>query len=241
MLTVIANSLTFELEPGASIVFGRGTDDDHVQLHLSDDERLHRRAGRVRVIGGGCELTNSGRWLHLLVTSLDGAGRDDLAPGESRMIPWRRVRVDIPLGDVEVGFEMLRHGVAAATVCDEPAVDGQHTVQALRVNRAAGYFRALVALCEQRLLDPTVDELPSDAQIALRLNSLGLEERHVTAKAVERRLNYLRAALHLRDDAGLTAGGPERHTSRQRLADVAMYTGTVQQADLCLLQPEGVR
>lgn len=237
MLTVIANSLTFELEVGDSVSFGRGGPADGVELQLSDDERLHRRAGRATMTESGCELANTGGWLHLLVTSLDGPGRDDLGPGETRLIPWRRVRIDIPLGDAEVGFEVLRHGEPAATVPgDEVATEGQYTVQALRVNRSAGYFRALVALCEQRLLDPATDELPSDAQIALRLNSLDLEDRHVTAKAIERRLNYLREALGMKDQPeGTGGGGLERRDARQRLADVALATGTVKRSDLHLL------
>lgn len=235
MLTVLASGRSCEVAVGESVTFGRGGLDDGVELTLSSDERLHRTAGRVVVHDHGWELVNTGRWLHLLASDLDGSGRDDLAPGVSRLIPWSRVLVEIPLGHSTLSFEVVSPRDSGA---DERVMEGHGTIEPFRVDRTAGYFRALVALCEPRLIEPTSVEIPSDAQVAVRLNGSGTESRHLTAKAIERRFDYVRRILGLKVfEDGLSGVGAERSDARQSLVDIALATGTVSRRDLDAIAP----
>lgn len=235
VLTVVATNRMLDLRDGETLTFGRGLTDIDLDLHLSDDERLHRRAGHVTAHTDGWTLDNDGRWLHLQVVSLDHPGRDSLAPGERRSIAWRRVRVEVIVGGIDVGFEVLRHGSTDRRSQPAPVSHGALTQHALVVNRAAGYFHALVALCETRLRDPQVVEIPSDAQVALRLSARRDGGGNVTTKAVQRRLDYVREALGLKAPPGTAGSGSERRDARQRLVDVAIGTGTVTASDLVLL------
>jgi hypothetical protein len=109
-------------------------------------------------------------------------------------IAWSHTRVEILLGDTTVGFDVI-----AEQHDDDinPAVaEGVGlTVEPFRIDHSAGYFRALVALCATALDGGGLSAAPSNAEIAVRLNASGRERRHLTAKAVERRLQYCSTPL----------------------------------------------
>jgi hypothetical protein len=224
------------LEPGAVLRFGRGLPEDGIDLTLCDDRRLHRHAGTIGVAADGWSLTNTGARLRLLVRDRDGVGRDELGPGERRPIPWRSSVVEVVLGNDRIELRVDQVDAPPSQGDVAPPVRGEATVEPFALDRDAAYFRTLVALCEPRLLDPHADWVPSDAEIAVRLNRAGSEERHATARAIERRVGYLRNALALRDtDEFGRSVGLERRRGRIELVDVALATGVVTVDDLALL------
>ena len=235
---------------GERIAFGRGG--VGVDVVLADDDRLHRCCGIVTVDETGWDLQNTGRWLRLRIVSLDRFGVDSLLPGQHLRVPWTDSRVQVHVGDRCHEFRALHLGAALAmppapaggteashrrTADDDERDDGDDvTVVPVRVDRASGYFRALVALCEPQLLDPSTTAVATDLQIARRLNSSGLESTRLTGKTVERRLDNCRVRFGLKvvDDLGMSAG-LERRDARRVLVDLALLTATVTVRDLVVL------
>lgn len=241
------------LRPGDVLAFGRATPtaagdggtpadggtsgaQDEAHLGLSDNPRLHQRAGCIEVDGAGWLLTNTGRWLHLRVIELDGPNRLDLQPGRLARIPYPRCRVEVTTGDESVGFDASCPSLDRSSVVVEPAQAGS-TVQGLGLDRQAGYFRALVALCAPRLRDPQSDEIAAVGEIVRALNRSSAEPERVTAKAVERRLAHVRRKLAIgaADAYGGSAAGLEVRDAARVLADLVLRTGAVTAADLHLL------
>lgn len=228
------------LRPGDAVTFGRNAaaQDPPSGRHvgLGADSALHAHAGTLAWADGGCVVTNTGRWLRLRLTEIGGPGRADLDPGRALRIPWRRTRVEIATGSTITGFEVDLGPLEPSQV--EPNTAGD-TVAALDLDRTSGYFRALVALCEPRLRDPSTDEVATAARIALRLNALPDEPEKVTPKAVERRLAHARRRVGVggTDPSGVSAAGLEVRDAGRQLADLALRTGTVTTGDLALLDP----
>ena len=243
------------LRPGDALAFGRttvDTDDDDAggddsvdggedgggepHLGLSDNARLHQRAGLVEVDAAGWLLTNTGRWLHLRVVEVGGPNRLDLQPGRVARIPYSRCRVEVTTGDETVGFDASCPHLDRVPA-GEPALAGS-TVQGLGLDRDAGYFRALVALCGPRLRDPQSDEVASVGEIVRALNRSPGEPERITAKAVERRLAHVRRKLAIgaSDAYGGSAAGLEVRDAARVLADLVLRTGAVTPADLELLE-----
>lgn len=239
MLEIRTSEERLTVEAGEQCSFGRGL--DIVDLVLSDDPRIHRLSGTVQADEDGWTLYNDGRWLHLRVSALDRHGHDVLEPGTSLRVPWPRSRVDIVLGSETIGFEVHHLGAQRPTPRRVDLDSGEgRTVVPVRINRRSGAFRALVALCEPQLLDSASDALPTNLEIARRLNRSGREERNVTAKTVERRLDYCRERLELksRADHGSRVGLDFR-ASRRQLISSAIMVGLVQVSDLAELDGVG--
>jgi hypothetical protein len=229
------------LRPGDRLTFGRvpapgrpgPSADPH--LGLSPSPALHAMAGRLSVDAAGCVLDNTGRWLRLRVLHLDGVERSDLDPGRGLRIPWARSRVE-----VAVDAEPLWFGLAvpqrSGTPVGVPDAGGD-TQRGLGLDRSAGYFRALVALCEPRLRDPGSDAVASAGDIARRLTASGQEQGRVSQKAIERRLANVRQRLGIgaEDPFGGSAAGLELRDASRVLVDLVLRTGTVTRADLALL------
>lgn len=260
-LTLIHADHQVTLHPGEQVTFGRATDGatrdegggtgettELRHIGLSANPRLHLLAGRIDVDGAGWVLTNTGRWLHLRVVELDGPNRTELHPGRAVRIPYPRCRIEVTTGDETVGFDAAcpwldRQGVEGADGTGvEVPLAASPTVGGLGLDRSAGYFRALVALCAPRLRDPQSDEVSSVGEIVRVLNTLPQETERVTAKAVERRLAHVRRKLSLAasDPYGGSAAGLELRDAARQLADLVLRTGTVTPADLRLLDPTAV-
>ncbi len=222
---------------GEQCSFGRGL--DIVDLVLTDDRRVHRHAGTAVVDEDSWTLHNDGRWLRLRVTALDRRAFDVLEPGSVLRVPWDRARVDIVVGTDTIGFEAHHHGLALPA--PRPlAVDPGDARTAIprAIARDSGAFRALLALCEPRLTESGSDDLPTNQEIALRLNRSGVEERRVTAKTVERRLDYCRRRLELKGRAEQGSNlGVDHRALRRQLIEAALMAGLVGVADLELLRP----
>lgn len=231
------------LRPGDRLTFGRAqgpgaaapTGDPH--LALSASPALHALAGRLSVDDTGCLLVNTGRWLRLRVVHLEGVERSDLDPGRALRVPWAHSRVEVAVGAETPAFE-LRVPQPTGALPTEQAASGD-TLRGLGLDRAAGYFRALVALCEPRLRDPGTDAVASAGEIARRLNGSGRETGRVSQKAVERRLANVRQRLGLgaEDPFGGSAAGLEVRDAARLLVDLVLRTGTVTRHDLALLDP----
>ena len=223
---------------GTVTTFGRGG--GGVDLALADDQRLHRHCGTIVVTDDGWELHNVGRWLRMRLTRHDRFGVDSVRPGESIRVPWTDTRVQIFVGDRVHEFTATRYGRQMGTPASVggSVLDGRDddaTCVPVPVDRSAGYFRALVALCEPQLLDPTSRDVATDLQIALRLNRTGLERGRLSGKSIERRLDTCKARFGLKDVADGVASGLERRDSRRRLVELALLTATVTLDDLVVL------
>ena len=258
MLTIESSAGALVVPSGGSIGFGRAEvdrapGDRPVELELAADPRLHRRCGTVTVDDAGWDLANEGRWLRLLVVGLDRTGLVHLAPGDRLRVPWHRTRVEVHVGGRTYGFEAChaRLGLdsdssdtsTVARSSSDPLSAGPvpgATVAPVRVDRSAGYFRALVALCEPRLLDPSTGSPATDLEIARRLNQSGAEASRISGKTVERRLDLCRTRFGLKAAGPGGAAGLERRDGRRALVEAALLTATVTPADLRLLEP-GVR
>ncbi len=205
-------------------------------LGLSSNPRLHQRAGLIEVDAAGWVLTNTGRWLHLRVVEHGGPNRLDLQPGRAARIPYPSCRVEVTTGDESVGFDADCPFLDRTTAPGQPALAGS-TVQGLGLDREAGYFRAIVALCAPRLRDPQSDEVASVGEIVRALNASPAEPERVTAKAVERRLAHVRRKLGIGavDAYGGSAAGLEVRDAARVLADLVLRTGAVTGHDLARL------
>jgi hypothetical protein len=241
-----AGPIQVPLAAGQAATFGRQVDpgarpEDVPHLGLSANPRLHAVAGLVAADASGWTLANRGRWLRLRVTEQGGRNRLELDPGRTARVPYPRARIEVATGDEVVGLDvectvLAPPGPAAAV----PALSGS-TVGGLGLDREAGYFRAVVALCEPRLRDPQSTEVATIYQIVRTLNRSGREPDPVTAKAVERRLAHVRRKLTVGgvDADGISAAGLEARDASRQLADLVIRTGTVGPADLALLAPAG--
>lgn len=236
--TITLPDRTVALEAGQDVSFGRHEAEEQTDhLGLSGNPRLHARAGTIAADEGGWVLANTGRWLHLRVAPVDGPDRTDVAPGRSLRVPWGHVRVEVVTGDESIGF------VVDCPRLDDDAhrhpLSSSDTVGGLGLDRAAGYFRAAVALCAPRLRDPSSTEVATIAEVARDLGGAPGESARVSQKAVERRLAHLRKRLGVGgDDAdGISAAGLEVRDAGRQLVDLLIRTGTVTPADLALLYP----
>jgi hypothetical protein len=232
MLVVEGDGWTREIECGRSVAFGRSGEAE--VLPLSDDGRLHRQCGVISVAPDGWTIRNTGRWLSIRVSSADRCGVDVLRSGEWLRVPWPSAEVSVCVGAATYGF-LARSQVLPVPAAVSPPMSSELTEVPVPIDRSAAYFRALVALCEPMLLDPRSSEVPTDLQVAWRLNRSPLEQRRVTGKTVERRLDTCRARFGLKETTEGTSAGLERRDGRRALVELALRTGTVGHRDLLAL------
>ena len=234
----VGDEVTFGRDQGDGPGVDAGAGVPH--LALSTSARLHAHAGRIEALDDGWLLVNEGRWLHLRVVPRDGADSTDVTPGRTLRVPWPSVRVEVATGEEVVSVE-VDCPLLATEAPASGAVPAGDTVRALDLDRDAGYFRALVALCAPRLRDPSTPEVPTVAEVARTLSALPVEGGRVSTKAVERRLAHVRRRAGVGGDPdGVSAAGLEVRDASRRLVDLALRTGTVTVADLDLLADDGV-
>lgn len=240
MLTLTGEGWSHEAAPGSIWSFGRSA--PGVDLPLADDPRLHRRCGTIEVGDDSWEIRNEGRWLRVRVVGLDRPGHDLLAPGEALVVPWRHARIEVHTGTDAYAFtaELPSREPLELDVVPSVEEDGEEaTATPVRIDRNAGYFRALVALCEPQLVDPSCAAVATDLEIARRLNRSGRERARVSGKTVERRLDHCRTRFGLKEsDTPQRSFVVDRRDPRRQLADVALLTATVTVDDLALLEPD---
>lgn len=238
MFVAASGSWETTLEDGATYTIGRSSEAGTVDLPLGDDGRIHRRCGTITVDDRGSTVANVGAWLPLQIVDLDGTGDLRIDPNEGRAIPFHRYSISIDLGDSRPSIRIETERSASVAVATSDAGDGASTVGMTTISRRAGYFKALVALCEPRLLDPMSSVIPSDHQIASRINRAGVEPQRVTADIIERRLAYCRERLGLRDRSA--GPGAEDRQARHRLLEFVFNNRIVGLDDLDRLRPPDI-
>lgn len=184
----------------ASVCYlGRGGSRDHsVSIRLTgDDMTLPRRAVAISCpFDGVWQIRRVSERVGVEVRFDDGSklvvpsDRWRLMPGDEERA---YVVVVSPSRTYEFAVRTGQHGPVLRE--PEPGEDAK-TVTALRVDPEVGYFRVCLALCESRLLDPFVEEVPTESEIVSRLVATGLEP-DITKKSVQRRLESVRARLGL--------------------------------------------
>jgi len=232
----VSDDEVVDLSTGERLLVGRGPD---VDLVLTSDPRVHRRLAVITHELGGWSIVNVGRWLLVELRDLDGAGLDQVRPGDRAACAWARTRVGVTLADAtSVSFEVSWSPAGLepdpADKFDLGVMRGQDT-QGVELVPGSGHFRALVALVEPRLVDPSSHVVPTNAQICARLNAAGVEAGRVSAKTVERRLDYCRIRLGLKLD-GTRYADPALDV-RRTLANVALASGAVTMSHLSVLAP----
>lgn len=256
-VTIRHGSGEIDRKPGEGVTFGRtqGAGDEVADglpsddrpgpphVALSDNPRLHALAGRIDVDELGWTLTNTGRWLHLRVAETGTANRFELQPGRTVRVPYPACRLEVTTGDETVGLDVTCPWLGREPDDTRSAVPlAGSTVGPLGLDRNAGYFRALVALCSPRLRDPQTVEVASEGEIARILNRLPEETERVTLKAVERRLANVRRKVGLAasEPYGGSAAGLELRDASRQLADLVIRTGAVTVEDLDLIGISGL-
>lgn len=244
-ITIRHHNTSVDLAPHEHLTFGRSDANATTQagagphLELSADRALHAHAGTVEAGDGSWWVTNTGRWLRIRLAEVGGPGAAEVVPGRSLRVPWPRCRLEINTGTETIGFEVeVNAGSRPAPEAAAPLPSGE-TVGGLGLDRQAGYFRALVALCAPQLREPGCGRVATAAEIAQALNRLPAEPERVTAKAVERRLAHVRSRVGIggSDADGVSAAGLEQRDAAASLVDLALRTGTVTQADLAVVTP----
>lgn len=225
------------LAPGGTITMGRGPiarSGRPIDLVL-DRKDLHRHFASLTVLEHGWELAAESNQLRMEVVDVGtGALLHTAIPGYPAVLvrsPKVRIVINVdPKSPIAVEVSDLREHIGQAVALKSP-LEGDRTVP---VHLSPGSFRALVALCEPLLVDATSADLPTDAQIANRLNRAGVEEREQNPRNVRRRLDAVRDRVGLGADEG---PGSEIRNARLLLAKYAVDRGIVTRADLAVLEP----
>jgi hypothetical protein len=153
---------------------------------------MARRAGTITAVGDHWLLTNLTRDRTLLVENPEGAGEHvKVAPGRlDAPIPFELARLLVPVegGPVKLVVFAPQHRFVDP---DSPTpAGGPTTSHAFTLDETAKYFLVLIALCEPRLRDSASQALPTDEEIAARLQHLpGCGE--LSRSAVNFHLEYL--------------------------------------------------
>lgn len=230
-----SRGLRVEIGPGGAVSFGRGTPEMGVDLCVGEHPMLHRICGVISVADTGWDLANVGTHCHLTVRDQAGPGADVVVPQSRRHVEWASAVIEFPFETLVDPLLVVDRRDLPVAVDPAAAVEPSLTARTERpaLARDSGYFRALVALCAPIVGPPySPDHLPTDAEIAVRLNRTGAEDRHVTARGVQRRLDHVRQVLGLRETTPMGAAGLERRDARRQLALYTVRCGLVSVEDL---------
>lgn len=229
------------LGAGESLTLGRGPNSPltgaPVDLVVDDHPSLHRHAATVSAETEGWSVTAAGR-LRVGVIDPESGGRLWAMSGSGPLrVGLAAATIELepaPGHIIEISIRDQRsRGTAylSSPPVDLADVPSDPTAVA-RIDEQAGYFRALVLLCEPLLGTGPAQGLPTDQQIAVRLNQTGLEARRQTVRSVEHRLAYARQRLGLAADGA----GSEVTGAREKLARFAITSGAIRREHLHALQ-----
>ena len=216
-------SLSVAIAPGHAAVLGRGSPDRPADLRVADSLDLSRTAAAVH-------HDEAGRWSVEAASSKNGVvvrhvsgSVIQIPPGSRLEMPeWftqAYVVITTPSAEYEVSVGVTDRAH------DQPGDSGRrrvvsdqstHIVLPRDPNRAD--YRTALLLCEPMLEDPFNRRVPTEGEIAQRLNRLGLEEPEIGARTVERRLARLRERFEV--------------ASNVELRDRLVSAGLVTRADL---------
>ncbi len=216
------------LDPGDSLTFGRDGD-----LVIDENPYLHRRLGRFSDRDGVWWLDNLGSSIGMTVRDLGGPNTATVGPGSSLAIAHGEFAISFAAGPprYELAGGLERHEWAT-DLLGEDGLDGTRTLDWGRVELNPDQKLLLVAMCEERLRNPSALDLPVPAnrQRAARLGW--------TVTKFNRKLDHLCEKLHRAGvpdvHGGLGASAVDR---RRRVVDHAIAAGLVTADDLELLDP----
>lgn len=183
---------------GSSACFlGRGGSGEHsVAIRLTSDDRTMPR----RAVSISCPF--EGVWQIRRVSDrvgvevrFDDGSRLIIPSDRWRLMPADEDRAYVVVATPARSYEFsVRLGQHAPVLAETEPGEDTKTLIALRSDPDVGYFRVCIALCESRLLDPFIDEVPTESEIADRLIATGLEVE-ISRKSVQRRLESVRSRL----------------------------------------------
>jgi hypothetical protein len=214
------------LTPSATLTFGRAG-----ALEIDDNPYLHRLLGRFVARDGVWWLDHLGTRSPLTVRDAHGPSSATVAPGTSAVLTHGEFVVSFTAGPTN--YELLgaleEHEWAIDLLGPE-GLGGTRTLEWGRVELNADQQLLLLAMCEQRLVDPAAVEspLPTNRQGAARLGW--------SLPKFNRKLDHLCEKLHRAGVAGVHGGiGASAADRRRRLVEHALEVGLVTSASLPLL------
>ncbi len=214
------------LDPGDELTFGRsGT------LEIDDNPYLHRLLGRFVSRDGVWWLEHLGSRVPMVLRDANGPSSSTIAPGTS---------VALTHGEFVLCFAAgpTTYEVLGALETDEWAIDllgpdglaGTRTLEWGRVELNDDQLLLLVAMCEQRLADPSVTD------VAVIANRVGAARLGWSLPKFNRKLDHLCEKLHRAGVAGVHGGvGASAADRRHRLVEHALEARLVTPEDLDLL------
>jgi hypothetical protein len=222
---------------GSSMTFGRAIGPLHI---AAGDDRVSRQHGII-----GC--TDSGWYVHstsphygFAVYDCDTPSRLHVPPGAGPLnVPFTKAIVSIEILGTRHHFQVVGPGVdnwasnwgphirrTEAPVVVRPVGETRYVWDEVSLRGRDGqvlqWYRALVAMCEPRLQNPPIERIPTDVEIAKRLN--------ISPKTLEKHRDRLRDEL-----------GFNKYDEQMRLAAVvlALGQGLVTMHDLSVLDVTG--
>jgi hypothetical protein len=138
------------LAPGDSLTFGRAA-----QLCIDDNPYLHRVLGRFVDRGGVWWLEHLGRRGTMVVRDVHGPSTAVIAPGAAAGLGHAEFAIDFDAGPTRYELRgALEEGEWAVDLLGPEGVRGTRTLDWGRVELNDDQRLLLLAMCEERLLDP---------------------------------------------------------------------------------------
>ena len=199
-------SVVHSLLPGERGILGRGAPDQPVDIRVSAALDVSRWVAIV-------SHTEAGRWTVDAVSAKNGVAVRHTGGSVIQIPALQRLEmpawfddtylvITTPSAEHEVRVQVVEARVTPGEqVAAKYAEANTAVVLPKDPNRAD--FRTALCLCEPMLDDPFNRRVPSEGEIANRLNRLGLEESEITARTVERRLARLRERLSVASNVEL--------------------------------------
>lgn len=212
------------LRPGQELTFGRSAD-----LVIDENRFLHRVVGRFRWTNGMWWLTNVGSSIAVAVADRDGPSFTKVAPGASVPISFESAAITFEAGGrpYELHVELLAE---LPEFDDElpPSSTDEITTTAASLPLTTEQRLLLVALAEPRLRDRSGGELPTNREIASRLQW--------TITKFNRKLDGLCRKYATAGVSGLRGSSDSLARDRRvRLVEHALHAGIISAGDLTLL------
>lgn len=202
--------------------FGRSAD-----LSVDDNQHMHRRLGLFDYADGMWWLHNVGSALTIEVIDRNSPSRLTLAPGATMALVFEEACLRFQAGSTnyELNVDVPLTPPAAVAVGSE---EGAPTVTGAELTFTPDQLRCILALAEQRLLDPSSVELPTNKAAAHRLGW--------KLTKFNRKLDNVCTKIGNAGVAGLHGGAGALATKRrERLVEFAMASNLVAASDLELL------
>lgn len=214
------------LDPGGSLTFGRSA-----QLVIDDNPYLHRLVGRFAERNGVWWVENLGRAVGLTLRDQHGPSSSTVGPGAAAAIAFGEFTCTFAAGPTR--YELvgaLEEHEWATDLLGTEGTAGTRTLDWGRVQLNPDQRLLLLAMCEERLLDPSAsdDVVPSNRSRAARLGW--------SLPKYNRKLDHLCEKLHRAGVADVHGAlGASASDRRRRVVEHALTVGLVTVDELVLL------